>query len=398
MPQSAITHDHTYHKPLTKGIKKTKAKKKGPKHSFYYELKIPNTKGAQASGSTANTALSKELKKLQAVNEDDRTPLNWDLKKVDTRTKYDKRLFRFEPKNTKTRSKAAWSPTAENRTPKNNKDVGDDVNRDVKTSKTKLETSEGTTSKKTGNLETVCNENNTDCATQNEGDSKTPLSGPLKQYTMCIDRFDPTTLDLLQLLCSVQPPTLYSSLKGDQETLLTPQEDSSRVRLTRRLTDAIVKEQMEAERKLIIENKVKNNCEDGLKMMWMEEKGRGVVATKEFQEKDFVVEFKGELITAATASEREGLYEEDGHNGCYMYYFIHQGRRLCMDATEETDRLGRLVNHSRRGNLKAVLVIAENCPHVVFLADRSIQAGEEVTVDYGDRSPTSLKYHPWLRE
>lgn len=67
-----------------------------------------------------------------------------------------------------------------------------------------------------------------------------------------------------------------------------------------------------------------------------------------------------------------------------------------VDATAESDRLGRLVNHSRNGNLTTKTVVIDNTPHLVLIAKEDIQPGEEVTYDYGDRSKVSLRFHPWL--
>lgn len=67
-----------------------------------------------------------------------------------------------------------------------------------------------------------------------------------------------------------------------------------------------------------------------------------------------------------------------------------------VDATPESDRLGRLVNHSRNGNLLTKTVVIGNEPHLVLIAKDNIQQGEEVTYDYGDRSKESLLHHPWL--
>lgn len=67
-----------------------------------------------------------------------------------------------------------------------------------------------------------------------------------------------------------------------------------------------------------------------------------------------------------------------------------------MDATAESGRLGRLVNHSRNGNLATRTISLDGKPHLVLIAKDDIAIGEEVTYDYGDRSKESLKYHPWL--
>lgn len=67
-----------------------------------------------------------------------------------------------------------------------------------------------------------------------------------------------------------------------------------------------------------------------------------------------------------------------------------------IDATKETGRLGRLVNHSRYGNLTTKTVSINNKPHLVLIAKDLIQEGVEILYDYGDRSKESLVNHPWL--
>lgn len=61
--------------------------------------------------------------------------------------------------------------------------------------------------------------------------------------------------------------------------------------------------------------------------MDIEGKGRGVIATKEFEKDDFVVEYAGELVNITTAKQREQLYEKDERVGCYMYYFTHKNKQ-----------------------------------------------------------------------
>lgn len=70
---------------------------------------------------------------------------------------------------------------------------------------------------------------------------------------------------------------------------------------------------------------------------------------------------------------------------------------LCsIDATAETGKLGRLVNHSRNGNLSTKIVEYKSKPHLVLLAKDNINKGEELTYDYGDRRKEALIQHPWL--
>jgi histone-lysine N-methyltransferase SETD8 len=67
-----------------------------------------------------------------------------------------------------------------------------------------------------------------------------------------------------------------------------------------------------------------------------------------------------------------------------------------IDATTESSRLGRLVNHSRFGNLGPKVIEILGLPRIVLIAKSDIKEGEELTYDYGDRSKKSLIYHPWL--
>jgi histone-lysine N-methyltransferase SETD8 len=68
-----------------------------------------------------------------------------------------------------------------------------------------------------------------------------------------------------------------------------------------------------------------------------------------------------------------------------------------IDATKETGRLGRLVNHSRLSpNLRTKTVMLKGKPRLILVAKRDVESGEELLYDYGDRSKESLTAHPWL--
>lgn len=68
-----------------------------------------------------------------------------------------------------------------------------------------------------------------------------------------------------------------------------------------------------------------------------------------------------------------------------------------VDATKETNRLGRLVNHSKAGNCQTKLHPINGSPHLILVASRDIKADEELLYDYGDRSKASVLAHPWLK-
>lgn len=68
-----------------------------------------------------------------------------------------------------------------------------------------------------------------------------------------------------------------------------------------------------------------------------------------------------------------------------------------VDATKETGRMGRLINHSKSGNCQTKLHDINGVPHLILVASRDIDEGEELLYDYGDRSKASIAAHPWLK-
>lgn len=156
------------------------------------------------------------------------------------------------------------------------------------------------------------------------------------------------------------------------------------------------KKEVQWERERDIEKAIREERETGLAIAQFDGKGRGIITTRPFQKGEFVVEYIGDLITVAEAKEREQIYAEDDSTGCYMYYFKHKNVQHCIDATAESGKLGRLVNHSRNGNLMTKTVTLNNRPHLVLIAKEDIFEGVEVTYDYGDRSKEALQHYPWL--
>lgn len=150
------------------------------------------------------------------------------------------------------------------------------------------------------------------------------------------------------------------------------------------------------EKQRLIEKALRNNIEDGLKITTFKDKGRGIVADRPFEKGDFVVEYSGELIDISEAKRREEKYAMDPDTGCYMYYFKHNNQQYCIDATPESDRLGRLINHSRNGNLVTKTLFLDGIPRLILIAKENIAIGEELLYDYGDRSKEALKNYPWL--
>ncbi|XP_067329348.1 N-lysine methyltransferase KMT5A isoform X2 [Anolis sagrei] len=157
------------------------------------------------------------------------------------------------------------------------------------------------------------------------------------------------------------------------------------------------KKELQIEEKKKIDELIESGKEDGMKIDFIDGKGRGVIATKPFHRGDFVVEYHGDLIEITDAKKREATYAQDPTTGCYMYYFQYLTKTYCVDATKETSRLGRLINHSKCGNCQTKLHDINGVPHLILVASRDIKAGEELLYDYGDRSKASLEAHPWLK-
>uniref|UniRef100_UPI0037E72ECE lysine methyltransferase 5Ab n=1 Tax=Semicossyphus pulcher TaxID=241346 RepID=UPI0037E72ECE len=146
-----------------------------------------------------------------------------------------------------------------------------------------------------------------------------------------------------------------------------------------------------------IDDLIKNGIEEGMQVKNIEGKGRGIFAVKDFRKGEFVVEYHGDLLELEEAKIREAQYAQDPQTGCYMYYFQFQTKTYCVDATKETSRLGRLINHSKTGNCQTKLHPIDGTPHLILVASRDIRAEEELLYDYGDRSKASISAHPWLK-
>ncbi|XP_014673200.1 PREDICTED: N-lysine methyltransferase SETD8-B-like isoform X2 [Priapulus caudatus] len=194
--------------------------------------------------------------------------------------------------------------------------------------------------------------------------------------------------------------TKATQIRGNRgkskETNSTPSKlitDFFPVRRSTRMSKSVQEECKQKQ----LEEYILSGREDGLEVVDIVGKGRGVVATKPFKRGEFVVEYHGDLISVDVAKLREEQYAATPDTyGCYMYYFTFNSKQYCVDATAESGRLGRLINHSRKGNVKSRQVAVGAQPHLILVASRDVEAGEELLYDYGDRSKTSLNAHPWL--
>ncbi|CAG0878915.1 unnamed protein product [Darwinula stevensoni] len=187
-----------------------------------------------------------------------------------------------------------------------------------------------------------------------------------------------------QLMGSCGNRLLDQAEKGKtlEASKMLPLTEYFPVRRSNRKTKATLLE----EQRSSIEEAIVLQAEEGLEVEEFTGKGRGVVASRAFAKGDYVVEYAGDLIDMQEAEKREAEYSRDTSKGCYI-----------VDATQESTRVGRLINHSRlKANLVPKAYVVKGKPHLVFVAKRDISPGEEFLYDYGDRSKESLRHHPWL--
>ncbi|KAI4877769.1 hypothetical protein NFI96_032658, partial [Prochilodus magdalenae] len=111
--------------------------------------------------------------------------------------------------------------------------------------------------------------------------------------------------------------------------------------------------------------------------------GRGVFSCIHFDKGDFLLEYRGDLISKQECERRQKVYHDALK--VFMFEFRYNGKRFCVDAAVEDNSLGRLVNDdhvSPNSKMKTITVAGK--PHLCLFATRSISPGEEITYNYGD--------------
>ncbi|GAM19136.1 hypothetical protein SAMD00019534_023110 [Acytostelium subglobosum LB1] len=172
--------------------------------------------------------------------------------------------------------------------------------------------------------------------------------------------------------------------------------DNKKISSTNRLSVSNIK------KKFLVSDYVNNRFVQ-TEIIMSKGKGNGVKAINDIEPGVLVVEYKGELIGKQEALKRERLYAHTSTTrrmDCYLFFFEHKGRVMCVDPTIPSEDLGhgRYINHKVKGNLEPIKIIVDGAPKIVLISSRHIASGEELFFDYGDRSSSSLTYFPWLRE
>ncbi|XP_053337900.1 histone-lysine N-methyltransferase set-1-like isoform X2 [Clarias gariepinus] len=129
---------------------------------------------------------------------------------------------------------------------------------------------------------------------------------------------------------------------------------------------------------------LKKKEQDGLEARFINEfKGRGVFSCTDFDKGDFLLEYRGDLISREECERRRRIYHDALK--VFMYEFRFNGKFLCVDAALDDGSLGRLVNDDHlKPNCRMKTIRVDGKPHLCLFAIRSICPGEEITYNYGD--------------
>lgn len=112
--------------------------------------------------------------------------------------------------------------------------------------------------------------------------------------------------------------------------------------------------------------------------------GWGLYSKINYERDDVIVEYIGEKVRQVVADRREANYELEGVGSCYLF-------RLDKDDIIDATKIGgmsRFINHCCEPNAYARIIEYENTEskqtekHIVIMAAKNIQEGEEITYDY----------------
>ena len=132
--------------------------------------------------------------------------------------------------------------------------------------------------------------------------------------------------------------------------------------------------------------------DEGLTIEPTEGMGRGIFTTQQFPRGSYVGNYRGDLITKLVAEQREA--ENPTAKNSYMFFFRHNEKVLCYDATaEKKGEFARLINHSYiQPNLIVRKKSIDDTPYIYFTAAKDLPPNTQLFFDYGDRNSE----FPWL--
>ena len=125
-------------------------------------------------------------------------------------------------------------------------------------------------------------------------------------------------------------------------------------------------------------------------------KGCGVRPCRAINTGEAVCDYAGEILSSAEAEQRQRAYDQKKGMNYLLVLREHLPDRIVRTPIDPTHIGGvaRCINHSCRPNLQATVVrVGSIVPTVRFYAARRIEAGEELTFDYGGLFGTSPDIH-----
>lgn len=104
--------------------------------------------------------------------------------------------------------------------------------------------------------------------------------------------------------------------------------------------------------------------------------GWGAFAPHAIEKNEFLIEYRGELVSHAEADRRGQVYDRRASS-----YLFDLDDKWVVDALRKGNR-SRFLNHSEMPNAVTRIVSVRGDHHIAMFAKRAIRPGEEVTFDY----------------
>jgi len=123
---------------------------------------------------------------------------------------------------------------------------------------------------------------------------------------------------------------------------------------------------------------LKNRSGTRLQVLRSNIQGWGVFAKKPIKKGEMIIEYVGEVISAALEDKREAFYDTQ-ELGCYMFRVPDEEETV--DATMKGN-IARFINHSCNPNAKTDHIIIGQTKKIIIYAICDISPGEEIAYNY----------------
>ena len=173
-----------------------------------------------------------------------------------------------------------------------------------------------------------------------------------------------------------------------------------RLDLPRRSSDRKTPSQLRLEREMTMESYLNRPEGETLEVVEIPGKGRGVRSKIKFAKGEYICEYIGDFMTGEIGKLMELEHERNEDAGCFMFFLKYKSEDYCIDATSESSKIGRLINHSRMkaNSVPRVWELRPGEPRLIFEATREIEAGEELLYDYNENRGRVRESFEWLKE